>query len=158
MMARIPDRRAFLLVFALLLTVFIAIISLALLGLRKGGYASSQAVANTVQARSLARSGMADIWVKVSKDPLFPAGAGDEQLKFSFREEVTNTKGETVGSYSVILDRTDRLTHNVLRIESTGVAGNLTDESSQYTIYAELYTITGDFRFKVWQEGTSPRL
>jgi hypothetical protein len=150
--------RAFLIVFALLLTVFIAVIALALLGLKKGGYASSQAVANSVQARSLARSGVADIWTKLSKDPLFPGGAGDDQVQFSFREDVTDTDGNLVGSYRVIMDRTDRITHNVLRIESTGIAGALTDEVSQYTIYAELYTATGDFRFKVWQEGTTPRL
>lgn len=151
-------RRAFLIVFALLLTVFIAVIALALLGLRKGGYASSTAVVNSLQARSLARSGVADIWIKLSKDPLFPGGAGDDQLRFSFREEVRDTNDNYIGSYRVILDRTDHLTHEVFRIESTGIAGALTDESSQYTIYAELSTVAGDFRFKVWQEGTNPKL
>ena len=157
-MISMKRKRAFLIVFALLLTVFIAVIALALLGLRKGGYASSQAVANSIQARSMARSGVADIWIKISKDPLFPSGAGDDQVQFSFREDVTDNNGDLVGSYRVTMDRTDRLTHNVLRIESTGTAGALTDEGSQYTIYAELYTETGDFRFKVWQEGTVPRL
>ncbi|MFA5508152.1 MAG: hypothetical protein WC314_22795 [Vulcanimicrobiota bacterium] len=157
-MRKLITRRAFLMVFALLLTTFIAVIALALLGLRKGGYASSTAVVNSVQARSLARSGIADIWVKLSKDPLFPGGAGDDQLRFSFREDVTDTNGNFVGSYRVIFDRKDRLTHEVLRIESTGIVGNLTEESSRHTIYAELSTVSGDFRFKVWQEGTSPRL
>ena len=101
-MRKLTGSRAFLIVFALLLTVFIAVIALALLGLRKGGYASSTAVANSVQARSLARSGVADIWVKLSKDPLFPGGAGDDQLQFSFREDVTDTEGNYVGSYRVI--------------------------------------------------------
>ena len=157
-MIPLSRRRAFLIVFALLLTVFIAVIALALLGLRKGGYASSTAVVNSVQARSLARSGVADIWIKLSKDPLFPGGAGDDQLRFSFREDVRDIDDNYIRSYRVIMDRTDRLTHEVLRIESTGIAGALTDESSQYTIYAELSTVSGDFRFKVWQEGTNPSL
>ena len=155
---RFVRSRGFLLVFALILTVFIALIALGLLGIRKGGYASSQAVVNSVHARSLARSGMADIWTKLSKDPLFPGGAGDAQVKFSYREELRDTNDEVVGSYRVTIDRSDRLTHEVIRVESTGVAGALLEESSHCTIYGELSIKPGDFRFKVWQEGTSPTL
>ena len=101
---------------------------------------------------------MADIWTKLSKDPLFPGGAGDAQVKFSYREELRDTNDEVVGSYRVTIDRSDRLTHEVIRVESTGVAGALLEESSHCTIYGELSIKPGDFRFKVWQEGTSPTL
>lgn len=148
----------FLLVFALLLTVLITLIALAILGLKKGGYASSKAAVGSVQARALARSGIADLWVKLSKDSQYPGGMGDEQLTFSFREEVRDTQNSVVGSYQVILDRSYRDTHKIIRMESTGVAGVLADESAHHTIYAELSTEPGDFRFKVWQEGTAPRL
>ena len=148
----------FLLVFALLLTVLITLIALAILGLKKGGYASSKAAVGSVQARALARSGMADIWVKLSKYPDFPGGMGDEQLRFSYREEMRDAQDAQVGSYQVVMDRTHRHTHKIIRIESTGVAGVLADESAHHTIYAELSTEPGDFRFKVWQEGTVPKL
>ncbi len=152
------QKRGFLLIFALLLTILITLIALGLLGLREGSYASSRAAINSIQARSLARSGMGDIWVKLSKDPFYPGGVGDDQTLFSFREDVTDQANNPVGSYQVILDRSHRLTNNVLRIECTGIAGQLDEKSSHFTIYAELSTLPGDFRFKVWQEGTSPKL
>lgn len=151
-------KKGFLLIFALLLTVLITLIALGLLGLREGSYASSRAAVNSIQARSLARSGMGDIWVKLSKDPFYPGGVGDDQTIFSFREDVTDHSGNNVGSYQVILDRSNRLTNNVLRIECTGIAGQLNEKSSHFTIYAELSTQPGDFGYKVWQEGTSPKL
>lgn len=155
---RKPARKGFLIVFALLLTVLITLIALGLLGLKEGSYASSKAAINSVQARSLARSGMGDIWAKLSKDPHYPGGVGDDQELFAFREDVYAANGDLVGSYQMIMDRKYRLTHNVLRLECTGTAGQLTDKSSTHIIYAELSTVPGEFRFKVWQEGTSPRL
>ena len=150
-------KRGFLLVFSLLLVVLISLIALGLLSLRKAGYASSRGAITALQARSLARSGMADIWTKVGKDPFFPAGVGDRQLRFSFREEVRDGAGNLVGYYTVTVDRTYRLSHKVLRIESLGVAG-AANESARHLIYAELSTDGADFRFKVWQEGAEPRL
>lgn len=143
---------------ALLITVLISVIALGLLGIRRGSYASSRAVVNSVQARALARSGLNDIWVKLSKDPFFPTGIGDDQEQFSYREEVFNQAGESVGTYSVKVDRAYRVSLNVIRLESTGRVGGLSKDSSTHTIYAELNTESGDFDFKVWQEGTTPRL
>lgn len=145
-------------VMALLLTVLISMISLALLGIKSGGYTSSRAAVNLVQARALARSGMADLFVKVSKDPLFPDGMGDSQERFSYREEVTDSTGKITGSYTVILDRSYRFSHQLVRVESTGVSGGLTEESATFRIYGELSIKPGDFHFKVWEEGKSPRL
>ena len=152
------NRRGFLLVFALLLTVLISLIALALLGLKKGGYASSTAAIKAVQARSMARSGIGDLWIKLSKDPFFPGGVGDDQERFSYREEVTDTNGELAGSYQVVLDRKYRFSHNVLRMECTGISGTLSEDSAHHTIYAELSIEPGDFGFKVWEEGVSPKL
>ena len=157
-MKRSPQRRAFLLVTALLLTVLVAIIALGLLGIRRGSYASSRAAVREVQARALARSGLNDIWVKLSKDPFFPTGIGDDQEQFSYREEVFDNAGESVGTYSIKVDRGYRRTHDVIRLESTGRVGGLTAESATHTIYAELATQSGDFEFRVWEEGVTPRL
>lgn len=148
----------FLLVFALLLTVLVTLIALGLLGIRRGSYAASIAVFNSVQAREMARSGLNDIWAKLCNDPNFPTGIGDEQVQFSYREEVIDSTGQEVGSYTVRIDRIYRKTHNIVLLESTGIAGGLDGDSSTFTIYAELSTKEGEFEFKVWQEGTIPRL
>lgn len=150
--------RGFLLVAALLLTIFVAIIALGLLGIRRGSYASSKAAVNSVQARALARSGLNDIWIKLTKDPFFPTGIGDEQTQFTYREEVVDDGGRIVGSYLVRVDRQFRRSLEIVRIESTGRVGGLSEESSSHTIYAELSIKPGDYGFKVWHEGTTPRL
>lgn len=152
------QKRGFLLVFALMLTILVTIIALGLLGVRRGNYAASVAIVNSIQARSLARSGMNDIWAKLANDPYFPTGIGDEQLQFAYREEVVDSTGREVGSYTVRIDRRYRQTHKVVLLESTGTAGGLNASSSTFTIYAELSTEVGEFEFKVWHEGTSPRL
>ena len=150
--------RGFLLVTALLLTVLVAIIALGLLGIRRGSYAGSRAAVREVQARALARSGLNDIWIKLSKDPFFPTGIGDDQEQFSYREEVFNENGESVGTYTVRVNRAYRVSHEVVLLESTGRVGKLSAHSASHTIYAELSTKSGDFEFKVWEEGVTPRL
>ena len=149
--------RGFLLVFSLLLVVLMSLIVMGMLGLRKASNSSSRGAVAAMQARSLARSGMADIWMKVSKDPFFPSGVGDRQVRLTYREQVDDGDGNLIGFYSVTIDRTYRLTHRVLRIESLGVAGEA-DESARHRIFAELSLDGSDFRFKVWQEGAEPRL
>lgn len=156
-MRRSP-RRGFLLVFALLLSVLICMVAMSMLSLRKASYASSQGAVQAVQARALARSGLSDIWVKVSKDPLFPAGVGDRQVRFTFREVVRDNSGHLVGFYTVIVDRSYRLSHRILRLESTGVAGEDGSRSPRHRIYAELSIDPDDFGYKVWEEGVEARL
>ena len=151
-------KKGFLLVFALMLTILVTIIALGILGIRRGSYAASKAIVNGVQARGLAHSGLNDIWAKLAKDPFFPTGVGDEQVQFAYREEVQDSLGKDVGSYTVKIDRRYRDTHNVVLLESTGISGGLTSTSASFTIYAELSTLPGEFQFKVWHEGTAPRL
>ncbi|MCA9778736.1 MAG: hypothetical protein KC800_18535, partial [Candidatus Eremiobacteraeota bacterium] len=121
-------------------------------------YASSQSAGKTIQARALARSGMGDVWSKYSKDPAFPEGLGDAQTRFSYRETVLDLDGHEVGSYTVTIDRAERYTTQVIRIESTGIVGAVDRDETHHTIYGELSLVPGDFAFKVWQEGTVPQL
>ncbi len=151
--------RAFLLVFALLLTVFIAVIGFGMLGARQGHYAASRASIEAVQAKALARSGLEDIRVKLAKNPFFPTGIGDEQTVFSFTEEVrTFDEDELVGYYQVTVDREFRGSHRLVRVESTGIVGQNVASSARHTMYAELFTQAGRHEFRIWQEGTLPRL
>jgi hypothetical protein len=153
----LSKNRGFLLIFALLLTVLISLISLSLLQLRKSGYISSQAALKNVQARALARSGMGDCWVKISKDPHFPSGIGDEQVRFSYRQRVEQA-GRPIGSFSVTVDRTYRISHEVLLVESTGIVGGLENSTSVYSISAEIVIKEGSFGIRNWQEGVTPSL
>ena len=155
---RAIKRKGFLLVVALLLTLLIAILALGMLGVKKGSYSSSRSAIQAVQAKSLARSCLGDAWTKYSKDPAFPGGLGDDQIRFSYREDEVDLDGNKIGSYVVTLDRSDRYTHNIIRIESTGIAGTVEEQLVHHTIYAELQIVPNDFRFKVWQEGTVPQL
>lgn len=152
---RLDKGRGFLLIFSLLLTVLIALISLSLLNIRKASYASSQAALKDVQARALARSGIADVWVKVTKDPLFPSGVGDEQLRFSYRENVERS-GRPVGSYTVTIDRSYRISHEILLVEATGSVGTIGNPGAVYTIAVEISTAEGNFGIRNWQDGVSP--
>ena len=152
-------RRGFLLVLALMVTILIAVISLGLLGVRRGGYASSKAVLESAQARNLALAGMEDLRTKLSKDPFFPTGIGDEQTEFTYTETVMSVTQPTqkVGSFQVTLDRSRREPPaKVLRLQSVGTAGELQAEAARFTIYAELDL--RDFSIKVWQEGITPVL
>lgn len=151
------SRGGFLLVFALLLSVLICLVALGMLSLRKAGYASSQGAVQAVQARALARSGLGDIYTKLSKDPLFPAGVGDRQTRFTFREEVRDGE-KLVGFYTVVVDRTYRISHQMVRIESLGVAGSGDARDPHHRIYAELSIDPDDYGFKVWEEGAEARL
>lgn len=151
-------RKGFLLVFALMLTILITVIGFGMLSAFKGNYAASRAALESIQARNLARSGMEDIRAKLSRNPFFPSGVGDEQRVFSFSEVVTDFDGKEIGSYRVSVDRTYRDTHHVILVESTGIAGQTEGNGARHTLYGELHTVDGDFVFKIWQEGALPRL
>lgn len=146
------------LVFSLLLSVLICMVALGMLALRRAGYASSQGAVSAVQARALARSGLSDIWTKLSKDPLFPAGVGDRQIRFTFREEVLDQDKHPIGFYTVIVDRRYRESHQVVRLESLGVAGSGGERDPHFRIYAEFSVNPDDFKLKVWEEGVEARL
>lgn len=133
-------------------------VALGMLALRRAGYASSQGAVQAVQARALARSGLSDIWTKLSKDPLFPAGVGDRQIRFTFREQVLDNADKPVGFYTVIVDRRYRESHQIVRLESLGVAGSGDGRDPRFRIYAELSVEPDNFKFKTWEEGVEARL
>ncbi|MCA9790478.1 MAG: hypothetical protein KC910_01735 [Candidatus Eremiobacteraeota bacterium] len=150
-------RRGFLIVMALLLSLLIIVVGLAYMGARPGEYAASQAAAAAVEARNLARAGLEDAKVKLSKDEFFPTGIGDEQVVFSYVEEMESLSepGRVVGTYRVSIDRSYR-SQNVIFIVAVGTAGKLKNPRARYSISAELNL--EDFRFKSWNEGLLPPL
>ncbi len=157
-MRRLFRRKGFLLVFALMLTVLITVIGFGMLSAFKGNYAASRSVLESIQARSLARSGMEDVRVKLARNPFFPSGVGDEQKVFSYSEIVRDFDGNDIGSYQVTVDRSWRDTHHVILVESIGIAGEAEANSARHTLYGELHTQEGNYVFKIWQEGALPQL
>lgn len=152
-------RRGFLLVFALLLVVLIAMLGLSLLNIQRAQHSSSQAALESLQARSLARAGMADAELKIAKDPFFPSGVGDNQDVFSYSEDVDTVRSATpVGRFTVTVDRSFEDLHGVVRIESTGIVGQNAGSSARYTIYGELSVYPDSYGFKVWRESVLPQL
>jgi hypothetical protein len=83
---------------------------------------------------------------------------GDRQLRFTFREQVKDNDGNLVGFYTVVVDHTYRHSHQLLRLESLGVAGTGDPRDPHHRIYAELSINPDDFAFKVWEEGAPARL
>jgi hypothetical protein len=157
-MTRALKTRGFLLVFALMLTVLITVIGFGMLSAHKGNYATSRGALESILARNLARSGIEDARVKLTRYPFFPSGVGDEQKVFSYSERVVDFDGGDVGSYQVVVDRSFRDTHQIIRVESTGIVGQTGPNSARHTLYGELYTQEGNFVFRIWQEGSLPRL
>ena len=148
-------RRGFLLVLSLFLCLLVVIIGLAYLAVKQGEYAAGQAVVAHAQAKNIARAGMEDLKAKLSKDEFFPTGVGDEQLVFSYSEEITAISDPSLsGSYRITVDRTHKA-DDILVLVSVGTVGPVEHPRGRYSVYAEL-DITS-YRFKVWKEGSLPR-
>ena len=147
-------RRGFILVLALILCLLIVVIGLGFLGMRRGEYEAGASAVAVAEARSVARAGMEDAKVKLAKDQFFPTGVGDEQLLFSYTEDLPSITRSSAGSYQVTVDRT-RKSSGVVVIESVGTAGSLKSPRGRYAISAELDL--KDYRFKNWNEGVLSR-
>ncbi|MBS2038957.1 hypothetical protein JST97_28500 [bacterium] len=100
-------RRAFMLIMALFMVTFIAVLALAFLGTGAAAFQGAQATRLEQQALALAYSGIEDARVKLERDPLFPPSAGEETKFYSYSETVRDlTSGPVVGSFEVTVDQT----------------------------------------------------
>ena len=132
-------RRGFMLVAVLLFSLILFALGLGLLGGRVSQYRGSYFQQRAAGALALARSGLEDARLKLSKDLQFPIGRNPEQTVFSYSEDVTNIAGNFVGSYTVNIDRTWALPpYEVLVITSIGNVGPPGQEGSRRRLRAEL--------------------
>jgi type II secretory pathway pseudopilin PulG len=99
-------QRGSVLVGVLLLSVVFLLAGIALTTQQRSRYAAVVAEAATLQALSLAESGLEDARIKLEKDPGFPPRGGPEQQTFTYTEEIRSTSGQPVGSYTVTVDST----------------------------------------------------
>lgn len=115
-------RRAFMLILALFIVTFIAVLALAFLGTGSAGYKGALASQVEAQALQLAYSGVEDARLKFERDPLFPPPAGDETKLFSYGENVRDLGGgPVIGSFEVTIDQTYQgAPYYLIRLRSVG--------------------------------------
>lgn len=134
-------RRAFVLVLVLLICNLLLLLGLAFCGKRALQYRGASLASEVAQARALAEAGLEDARVKLEKDMAFPPAGADDQLTYSYSEDVLDPDGRLVGSFTVLLDRTyAKRPYNVLVLRSVGTVGprTLDPPGPQHRIRAEL--------------------
>ena len=98
----------FLLVASLMVTVVFLVTGLGIMGAQASRYAASARVAEGVQAKNAALSGLEDVRVKLAKDVQFPPrkSKARDQTKFAYSETLYEVTGEpeTKITYSVVVD------------------------------------------------------
>lgn len=139
-------------VFALLISILIAVVGLYLIGARRGVYANARSTVYSAQARAVALAGMEDMIVKLAKDSFFPTGVPDEQKVFSYQETLTHPDdpSQVWGVYQCTVDRT-RDKDGLVFLLSVGSIGSLTQPQARYRVASVLNL--NDFRFSHWREG-----
>lgn len=117
-------RRGFLLIAALLITIILLVSGLGVMSAQASRYAASARIAEGMQAKNAALSGLEDVRVKLAKDVKFPpraanrrgvnedddddeaTPAGPRQSKFAYSETLFDDPAEPDSqvSYSVVVD------------------------------------------------------
>lgn len=90
----------------LILLVLLLVAGIAFLGARVLQYRSSVDAASTAQALALAEAGLEDARVKLEKDYHFPPPGSDEQLTFTYTEDLPEVTSGAPASYEVTVDTT----------------------------------------------------
>ncbi len=146
------QRRGSAIVFALLVSILLAVIGLYLIGARRGVYANARATVYSAQARALALAGMDDVIVKLAKDAFFPTGVPDEQKVFSYSETLRdpNDGDAVLGTYQCTVDRS-RGEDGLIFLMSVGTVGPVKAPQGRYRVAAILDT--RNFSLSHWREG-----
>lgn len=96
----------FLLVASLMISVLFLVTGLGMLSAQVSRYASAARIAEGLQAKNAALSGMEDVRVKLNKDVKFPPrkSVDKEQYKFAYSENMATPAGSPAVSYTVVID------------------------------------------------------
>ena len=150
-------RRAFVLITALLLSVILLVSGLGIMSAQASRYAASALIADSLQAKNAALSGIEDVRVKLAKDVKFPPRKSKDrgQTKFAYSENLLLDPDRPV-SYSVIVDfeyerevnvqgRFAPFRWGVYRITVNGYVGPRNEPIALCQLYAEYDISTGQF-------------
>lgn len=128
----------------LLMLTILLLLGIALLSSRAARYRSATEAIRAAQAQALAEAGLADARMKLDKRQKFPPqGKSDEQMVFSYVEDLTDPAGNPVGSYAVTVDRRWNVTpYNLIFVTSVGLLGEAHAPTAKRKISVELDTGT----------------
>ncbi len=150
----------FLLVASLMLSTLFLVAGLGLLGAQSSRYAAATRVAEGLQAKNAALSGMEDVRVKLAKDVKFPPRSSKdrEQYRFAYSENVGKAGEEPEVSYTVVIDyelerevqvpavnRWGPYRWGVYRISVSGFYGPRAEPVATSVLYAEYDIATAKF-------------
>lgn len=131
--------RGFLLVLSLLLVLLLFVMGMAYLGSSAARGRAASSVEQNARAYWLARAGLEDAMAKLTVDMRFPQRGGDDQLVFSWSEDLPDAAGGLAGSYTVEIDQTfSEAPYQVLRITSVGKAGRREAPDAQRVLQVDL--------------------
>ena len=137
------NKRAFLLITALLIIVILMLVGMGFLGSQVARYRAALRAAESSQARQLALSGLEDARIKMELDENFPPKGAVNQDIFSYSEKLTiNSVPPVNGTYTVVINSTYAVDPAaVIFVTAIGTVGAPESPISQYRLKAEL-----DFR------------
>jgi hypothetical protein len=151
-------RRAFVLITALLLSVILLVSGLGVMSAQASRYAASALIADSLQAKNAALSGMEDVRVKLAKDVKFPPRKSKSrgQTKFAYSENLDESDPARPVSYAVVVDfeyereaivqgQFAPFRWGVYRITVNGYVGPRNEPIALCQLYAEYDISTGQF-------------
>lgn len=151
------EERGFVLVAALMIGVIFLVTGLGIMSAQASRYAASAVIAEGLQAKNAALSGLEDVRVKLAKDVKFPPRKSKDrgQSKFAYSENLLVDPDRPV-SYSVVIDyelerevnvpnRWAPYRWGVYRITVSGYVGPRNSPIAQAMVYAEYDINTGQF-------------
>lgn len=136
----IRNSRGFLLISSLLVSILIFLVCGAMLHRRSRQYEAASHQVAEARALAIAEAGLEDARVKLNKDPDFPPYGSEDQLVFSYVEDIFELNStRPVGSYEVIIDMRWRDPPvQILRITSVGTSGEMDTPLAKSQITMEL--------------------
>lgn len=151
------SKSGFVLVAALMIGVIFLVTGLGLLSAQASRYAASAVIAEGVQAKNAALSGLEDVRVKLAKDVKFPPRKSKArgQTKFAYSENLLPHPEKPV-SYSVVIDyelerevnapnRWGPYRWGLYRVTVSGYVGPRNNPIAQALLYAEYDIESGQF-------------
>jgi len=123
----------------LLLSILLLTMGLGFLGSRVSQYRSTGQALLAARVRALARAGIEDARTKLNHDIFFPPAPGDQQMVFTYSEDLSDTGGKLVGNFLVEIDSTYASSpYSVYLITSTGFLGSRLSPTAVHALRATL--------------------
>jgi hypothetical protein len=133
------SERAATLVLALFVVAVIFVAGLGFAERSQAQYRASVQTGRAASAMALAEAGIQDALTKLRRDWAFPPASAEDQTAFSYQDSLTNSRGETVGSYQVEMDLSKmKREHKLLLIRSRGRLGPPSEPLSERSIEVEI--------------------